>query len=79
MRIWLVERTDAVDYDEFDAFVVRASDEAEAVRVVWDEYGGGTITLLGARTLERLAANVTVTPVPDAGKAGIILDSFCAG
>lgn len=36
MKIYLVERTDSVDYDEYDSFVVVAENEEKAVEICSD-------------------------------------------
>ena len=73
MSLWLVKRPDGrVGYDEFDAFVVRAStpDQAKA----W------AATKAADEGREAwLAADVIVEAVLSKGKDGIILGSFNAG
>lgn len=69
MEIWLISRTDQdnIDYDEYDASVIAAIDEASALKA-------GTfmarLDLLEAKHLGTAAAGI---------EAGVILDSFNAG
>lgn len=37
MKLWILSRTDRVDYDEYDAFVVLAKDEASARKLAAEE------------------------------------------
>lgn len=65
MKLYLVKRTDRVDYDEYDSFVVRAEDEESAYKVC-DYYHCDK-------------KHATVTEVNTSGEAMIILGSFNAG
>ena len=75
MKLWILNRTDPVGWDEYDAFVVRAEDEAQARKIAYDESNPSTFcnpwsfdqTLVECREL-----------VVD-GEAGVILGSFNAG
>jgi hypothetical protein len=63
MKIYLVERTDKVGWDEFDAFVVRADNEEDAIKQC--DYW--------------FAQEPNVVEVTPDGPKGRILGSFCAG
>ena len=39
MKLWILSRTDYVDYDQYDALVVKANDEDEA-RKLAEDYAG---------------------------------------
>lgn len=64
MNIYLVSRTDRVDYDEYDAFVVLAQDEREALSIAKKLQHG---------TFEVKAVDLN-DPIPH-----VILGSFNAG
>ena len=85
MNIYLVSRTDEVDYDEYDAFIVAAKDEEQARNQHprnnnnWcDNFGGhGWVSF-------RNKASLTVTVIGKASeeqytKPTILLASFNAG
>ena len=36
MKLWILSRTDCVDYDEYDSLVVLAKDESEARKLAQD-------------------------------------------
>lgn len=63
MELWHVIRTDPIDYDEYDSWVVAAKDAEQAVKFCG--YQKVTVTLIG-------------TAVDDTG-AGVVLGSFNAG
>ena len=44
MKLYLVSRTDRVDYDEFDSFVVAAKNEEDALSCSPSEYHYGWTT-----------------------------------
>ncbi len=67
MNIYLVERTDDVGYDEYDAFVVSAKDENEALVTI-----GGNQFFKG--NTEFKVVGTTTSKVSE-----IILGSFNAG
>lgn len=73
MHLWLVERTDQVGYDEYDAKLVRAPDCESARRHASHKVGdeGASAWLDHERS--------KVTRVREDGKAGVILESFNAG
>jgi hypothetical protein len=64
-RIYLVTRTDEIDWDEYDAFVVRAENEEDAL--LQCDYG----------YLNK--GNTTVIEITQEGEKGRILGSFNAG
>lgn len=72
MKIYLVKRNDMIDWDEYDAFVVIAIDEQDAVDISHAEcreYGG-----------EFRIDNTDITEIiPFDDKRGIVLGSFNAG
>ncbi|MFF4478711.1 hypothetical protein ACFY1A_17075 [Streptomyces sp. NPDC001520] len=84
MALYLVSRTDRHDYDEYDAIVVRAGDEATALKIAtngtehertdgskrWDSDFEG---------FERDGSNLTVERLESRGPAGRVLASFNAG
>jgi hypothetical protein len=67
MKLYLVKRTDATDYDEYDAIVVRAQSEERAAAIATGNYVG------------MAPHNIEVTEVPVDGDEDVILDSFNAG
>lgn len=72
MKLWLVDADDC-DYDEYDAFVVRAADESAARALAED---------MGARRGNPgywLSGHVTVTEITRKGETETILGSFNAG
>lgn len=72
MKIYVVERTDQVGWDEYDSFVVVAKDEEQALDIVLtSNYDGGPPDCW-IRDL------VKVSEV-DLSGAGIVLGSFNAG
>lgn len=64
MKIYLVRRTDENDWDEYDAFVVVAENENEALSIARDSAGHG-----------KWGKVSEVNP----DKKGIVLGSFNAG
>jgi serine protease inhibitor len=71
MKLWLLERTNEVGYDEYDAVVVRARSEVEARSIVQNAryYQGAWAS----------DENVKCTQLTAKGTAEIILGSFNAG
>lgn len=77
MNVYHVKRTDCVDWDESDAWMVRAHDADDAVQVIWDEWGEGAAYRLGQPgSLEVFRSRVAVTELTDDGERGIVLESF---
>ena len=66
MKIYWVGRTDDVDYDEYDSFVVIAEDEQDAV-------------IQCNNDLFRFDNTVVDEIIPENEKKGIVLGSFNAG
>ena len=91
--IFVVRRTDSIDYDEFDSFVVIAADENQArhqhprpkYQIVWDtrlqvweDRDGETATYHGW-TNDPASLTVTCIGVASEGVSGVVCDSFNAG
>lgn len=83
MALFLVSRTDPASYDEYDAVVLRAGDEATALKIATngDDYAYGDQTSWEPDFLgfERDGSNLTVERLEARGPAGLILSSFNAG
>ena len=83
MYIWLVERTDNADYDEFSGFVIVAKTEAEARFThpygdKWDDAKGWGF--YSSWPVEPKDAKVTKIGKAAKGiEAGVVLSSFHAG
>lgn len=73
LHLWLVQRTEHIGYDEYDAKLVRAPDRDSARRHAAHKAGdeGAGAWLDPARS--------KVTRVREDGKPGVILESFNAG
>ena len=75
MKLWILSRTDSVDYDEYDSFVILAKDEAEArqlAEAAGSPYRKAGIWLNSDKcTCEQLTRK--------GKKAEVILGSFNAG
>jgi hypothetical protein len=69
--IYLVERTDEVDYEEDRAAVVRARSVREAREVINRMYQGTTRSGLPAFRAD--GSNYTIKPVPSVGLSEVIL------
>lgn len=70
MKLWLLKRTDEVDYDETDAMVVRADDEASAHALAID----------GMPDWDRFKrAPLDITEVTPEGEPGVIIVDFLRG
>lgn len=79
MPLYLVSRTDGHDYDEYDAIVVRAGNEATALKIAThgdEDECGYTRSFNG---FERSGSNLTVERLESRGPAGLVLASFNAG
>ena len=74
MKLWLVERTDEWDYDQYSGFVIRADSE-ETARALANEKGGWP----GRYTSWTAPSNIRCVELTADGEAGIILHSFHAG
>lgn len=82
MALFLVSRTDDVGYDEHDAIVVRAGNEATALKIamhgIEEEYGGRQYV----NRFSGFAAdgsNLEVERLEARGPAELVLASFNAG
>ncbi|MGW0468304.1 hypothetical protein ACWDX6_24015 [Streptomyces sp. NPDC003027] len=86
MALFLVSRMDRTNYDEYDAIVVRAGDEATALKIATngeeDRYGDEPDEFFWEpdfRGFERDGSNLTVERVADSGTDRVVLKSFNAG
>lgn len=75
MNIYLVERTDDIDWDEFSAMVVAAEDEADARSMV---PGGEHYPWGSSKTIDPPRTIVTVS-LGSFLPRGIVLASYNAG
>lgn len=75
MKLWKIERTDHVDYDEYDSAIVRARSANHAVDLMFEDLGNPVIPF----GFQRDPQNFTVTQLTDTGNAGVVLASFNAG
>ena len=76
MKLWLINRTDHVDYDEWDAAVVAAETEQQAS----DTHPNGVPTHWGGWPDDTSLIEVTLIGTAKRGtKAGVICASFNAG
>lgn len=71
MDIYLIERNDSVGYDEYDASVIIANSEDEALQILKEKHGEHYYS--GWRGYD-----VTVSKI-DLSQKGIVLESFNAG
>lgn len=71
MKLYLVKRTDNIDWDEYRGFVVRAENEDEALKICYDE------SLLIGTAFEK--HNTIITELIYQGEKGIILSDYKAG
>ncbi|WP_432157791.1 MULTISPECIES: hypothetical protein [unclassified Streptomyces] len=83
MALFLVSRTDHTDYDEYEAIVVRAGDEATALKIAtngaeefYDDYAFWDPDFRG---FKRDGSNLTVERLENDGPAGVVIKSFRAG
>ena len=72
MKIYLLERVDGADYDEYDAKVIRAKNEKQAREIANERTGDEGKIWVDEK-------EVTCVVVPAAGEAEEILGSFKAG
>ncbi|MGI5404159.1 hypothetical protein ACQEVG_32855 [Streptomyces sp. CA-135486] len=83
MPLYKVSRTDRVDYDEFDAVVVRASNETAALEVALVQPAGDEVASWNVgrpmRGFMADGSNATVERVVEDGPTEIVLGSFNAG
>jgi hypothetical protein len=74
MKVYLVERTDEVDYDEYDSFVVKAESKKEALKLCQTEADDWSYHQDTFRE-----NNTKISELLNEGKKGIILGSFNRG
>ncbi|MCT2594247.1 hypothetical protein LHJ74_30805 [Streptomyces sp. N2-109] len=88
MHLYLVSRTDHVDYYEYDAVVVRAENASAALAIVCaveteDTYTVNSVSYsfvdMAYRGFHRDDSNADVKLIPQDGEPGVILASFNAG
>lgn len=81
MALFLVSRTDTAGYDEYDAIVVRAGNEATALKIATngESIAAGTYWLADFDGFERDGSNLKVERLETRGPAGLVLGSFNAG
>lgn len=78
MALYLITRTDSVDYDEYDSIVVRAANEKAAMKMATEQRDGPH----HYAEFEGFAwdgSNLKIEHVDARGKAEVILSSFNAG
>lgn len=75
MKLWKIERTDHVGYDEYDSAIVRARSANHAVDLMFEDLDNSVIPF----GFQRDPQNFTVTEVTEAGHSGVIIASFHAG
>lgn len=83
MALYKVSRTDGCRYDEYDAIVVRAPSENEALKIATsgDEERYGIYVEWDSRFpgFKRDGSNLKAEMILSAGPAGFVLGSFNAG
>jgi hypothetical protein len=83
MGLFLVSRTDSTGYDEYDAIVVGAGDEATALKIATngeeERYGDDVYWDADFSGFERDGSNLTVERLQSRGPAGVVIKSFNAG
>lgn len=79
MPLYEVSRTDSTDYDEYDAVVVRASNETDALNVVLTSPGHWLYDGKPMRGFRADGSNASVERIVEDGPTEIILGSFNAG
>jgi hypothetical protein len=75
VKLWHLRRTDKVDYDEYDSFVVRAETEQEARELLINEHARDNYF----NPWTRVHADVVCAELTMDGPTEIILGSFNAG
>ena len=79
MKIYLIERTDRIGYDEYDSIIVIAKDEAEALEY---QPSGDKEFSDYSDSWTNTVDNIIVTLIGTAtrgSKSGVVLASFNAG
>ena len=74
MNIYLISRTESVDYDQYDAFVVAATNETEATLFLLKEHPIGDYSSWSDKTTAMLIGTTDIYTEPTE-----ILGSFNAG
>lgn len=72
MKLYLLSRTDDIDYDQYDAILVRAKNEEEARKLAAEHAGG---TPWDGWTPENIKCEI----VSNKGVAEVIIGSYNAG
>ena len=75
MKLWKIERTDHVDYDEYDSAIVRARSAGHAVDLMFEDLDNSVMSC----GFQRDPQNFTVTQLTEAGHSGVVIASFKAG
>jgi len=70
-KLYLLERTDKIHYDEYDSVLVRAVDEESARKIAIKHCSGEYMNWNDGKVI----CNIVKTT----GKAGVIISSFNAG
>ena len=74
MKLWLVKRTDGIDYDEFVSFVVRAENKKKALNIC--KYESNKYNWREATFRDD---NTEIIELTTDGEEEMIMDSFNAG
>jgi hypothetical protein len=72
LKIFLIERTDIIDYDEYDSFVVIASNRLKAIETTLPTWGEWKVDTTKLKVTNLGIARSQI-------KSGIVLGSFNAG
>lgn len=79
MALFLVSRTDRIEYGEYEAIVVRAGDEATALKISTngkDPFGDGEFWDADFNGFRQDGSNLTVEALSSDGPDGVILKSY---
>lgn len=81
LKLWLVERSDVVGWDEFRGFVIAAKTEDEARQIAFQESHGDPMFIrqLGDSTWLEDATAVVIGNAMPGRVAGVILSDLNAG
>lgn len=71
MKLWKIERTDHVGYDEYDSAIVRADNAEQALTLLVED--------LNAPEFRQNPKNFTITELTASGTYGVVIASFNAG
>jgi len=72
MKLYLIERTDGIDYDEYDSFVVRSENKENILSLVKKQIGSWSEDTFTEN-------NTKITEPVSEGEEQVILGSFNAG